>query len=489
MRYAIVDCYTDEPSGLGVPPYLGTYPRYLYGALNDGRNSIYYLTIDDLRYAFSDQRVEINRKTNPKIYNLTKNARNVQEILSSVHEIIVISGINTPGKYLSAVPGSLNEVADFIAAFSARKVLSGPAAIVGTRLQGGKYAEKLRLPIFEEIDFNYKGINTYETLHTERSGEILQQIPYPVVIEIESGKGCDVGKCSFCTEPLKNKVKYRETDAIIAEGKTLADHGAQYFRLGKATCFYSFQHGNAGEIEKLLKGFSSLKPKVLHIDNVNPNKVIFGNGEQITKLVAEHCTEGNIAAFGVESFDLEVVKANKLNTAPDNAVKAIRIINKYGAARGSNGMPKYLPGINLILGLMHERKETLSINHNYLKSFLDEGLLLRRINIRQVVPFEGTLLHELAGLKYLKKNKRHYFSWRKKVRREIDHEMLKRLVPSGTILKDVYMEVHDGNTTFGRQFGTYPLTVGVQEKLELKQLYDVKITDWMLRSITGEIVR
>ena len=44
----ILDCYTDEPAGLGVPPYLGTYPRYLYGQLAD--ESPTYITIDDLRF-------------------------------------------------------------------------------------------------------------------------------------------------------------------------------------------------------------------------------------------------------------------------------------------------------------------------------------------------------------------------------------------------------------------------------------------------------
>ena len=29
----VLDCYTDEPAGLGVPPYLGTYPRYIAGWL------------------------------------------------------------------------------------------------------------------------------------------------------------------------------------------------------------------------------------------------------------------------------------------------------------------------------------------------------------------------------------------------------------------------------------------------------------------------
>ena len=46
MKYTIVDCYTDEASGLGVPPYLGTYPRYIAGYLDEPAS---YLTIDDIR--------------------------------------------------------------------------------------------------------------------------------------------------------------------------------------------------------------------------------------------------------------------------------------------------------------------------------------------------------------------------------------------------------------------------------------------------------
>ena len=87
----------------------------------------------------------------------------------------------------------------------------------------------------------------------------------------------------------------------------------------------------------------------------------------------------------------------------------------------------------------------------------------------------------------MRKNKSKYWSWRKKIREEIDHEMLKRLVESGTVLKNVFMEIYDGNTTFGRQFGTYPLTVGVKNRLELRKFYDIKVTGWMLRSIIGEV--
>jgi len=61
--------------------------------------------------------------------------------------------------------------------------------------------------------------------------------------------------------------------------------------------------------------------------------------------------------------------------------------------------------------------------------------------------------------------------------------MLKRVIPSGTILKDCYAEIYDGNTTFLRQFGTYPLIIGVKGRLELKKFFDVKVTGHMLRSL------
>ena len=60
----LLDCYTDEPAGLGVPPYLGTYPRYIAGYLED----VKYITIDDLRlyknYLLSKKKVKDSQKTN-----------------------------------------------------------------------------------------------------------------------------------------------------------------------------------------------------------------------------------------------------------------------------------------------------------------------------------------------------------------------------------------------------------------------------------------
>ena len=45
----------------------------------------------------------------------------------------------------------------------------------------------------------------------------------------------------------------------------------------------------------------------------------------------------------------------------------------------------------------------------WLKKILDNNLLLRRINIRQVNIFEGTPLHETAGNKFIRKNKKYIY--------------------------------------------------------------------------------
>ena len=306
------------------------------------------------------------------------------------------------------------------------------------------------------------------------------------MIEIETGRGCDIGHCSFCTEPLKSKVEFREKDDVLEEIKVFYDLGARYFRYGKQTCFYTYP-----KVIELLEETRNYCPdiSVLHIDNVNPVKVVMDRSHDITKAIVKYCTSGNIAAFGVESFDKEVIKQNTLNSTPKIAYEAIKIINKYGAERGPDGMPKFLPGINIIFGLLGETKKTNGENMNWLKKIYDDDLMLRRINIRQAAIFEGTMLYEKSKSVYLSKQKKLYWKWRNEIRQKIDFPMLQRIAPSGIILKNCYAEIYDGNTTFCRQFGTYPLIVGVKGRLELKKFYDLEITGHMLRSITGKVAK
>jgi len=482
MRYTILDCYTDEPSGLGVPPYLGVYPRYIFGKYKD----VNYISIDDLRFynlkAIKKKPLKNNKniiKTNIRIYNLTRSFENIEKIIKNTEVLIVILGVHTPGKYLSAVPGTLKEVISLIENFDCKKILTGPA-VFGTQLEGGKFFERADLSIFDEIkDYNFN----FSDLKAREGAYIIKQIPDLRVIEIETGRGCSrLRGCSFCLEPIKHKgVAFRKVDFIVEEIKAFYDLGCRYFRLGKQSCFYSFP-----KIEELLEGIwqECLEIKVLHIDNVNPAMV----DEEKTKLIVKYCTAGNIAAFGVESFDEKVISENNLNSNPEMTLKAVKIINKYGKEIGANGMQKFLPGVNILFGLKGETKKTHEENMRYLKLILKENLLLRRINIRQVNIFAGTDLYKTVGNKFIKKNKKYYWKWRNEIRQKIDCEMLKRLVPADTVLKEVRMEIYDGNTTFGRQIGTYPLIVGVKERLELKKFYDVKVVGHMLRSVVGEVV-
>jgi len=479
MKYTILDCYTDEASGLGVPPYLGTYPRYIYGQLKTEGHEVAYITIDDLRlwkrYKKIKKEPSEKEKTNILIYNLTKN--DAEEVLENTEVLVIVLGVHVPGKYLTALPGTLQEVKDI----NCEKILTGPA-VFGTQLEGGKFYEKVQHD-FEIKDY---GVSFNDLDKFALAGaEILKHIPYRVMIEIETGRGCKVGKCSFCTEPIKSKFVNRKMESVVKEVKAYYKQRARYFRLGKQADFYASDR----PIE-LLQQIRKECPEieVLQIDNVNPNSVVAPGGEEITKAIVEHCTAGNIAAFGVESFDPVVVKENLLNTTPAMAMKAIRIINKYGADRGENGLPKFLPGINIIFGLLGETKETHKKNMEALQQVMDEGLMLRRINIRQVAVLPDTYLEKHGGTKYLRKNKQYYWKWRNEIRQKIDYPMLQRILPKGTIMSDVFTEMYDGKTTFCRQMGTYPLVIGVKGRLPLNKKIKIKVVDYMLRSIVGEVV-
>lgn len=485
MTTTIIDCYTDEPAGLGVPPYLGTYPRYIYGSVND---ECFYLTIDDLRlyskYNLQIPETKPHEKTRINIYNLTKNYLNVPDILKKTTHLIVILGVHVPGKYLSATPGTLKELTPIIKNLKCRKTLTGPAATdYGTQLHGGGFKERTDISYFDKIEPHL--ITDYKEIAKASipGAGIANQIPDLRIAEIETGRGCSrYPGCSYCTEPLKNKLEFRKKDDIIKEVKALFQQGIRHFRLGKQSCFYTY--GTAKEIEELLRPISELGPEMLHIDNANPQMVT----AEKTKVIVNYCTPGNVAALGVESFDEVVQEKNNLNSDNETVYNAVKIINDIGGERAENGMHYFLPGINLLFGLKGESKETHRKNYEHLMRFLHKELLLRRINIRKVTPLEGTKLHKEAGNKYLKKNKKYYWKWRNSIRQDIDYPMLQKIAPQGEVIKNVRAEVFDGKTTFGRQIGTYPLILGVKERLELGKFYNVEVTGHMLRSIIGKVI-
>jgi len=147
-------------------------------------------------------------------------------------------------------------------------------------------------------------------------------------------------------------------------------------------------------------------------------------------------------------------------------------------------LPKLLPGINLLHGLKGEREETYERNRAFLQRVYDEGYMLRRINIRQVMAFDGTDMSE-TGAEIANEHKQLFKRYKKRVREEIDNPMLERVVPPGTVLPDVHLEYHQDGKTFGRQLGTYPLLVGIPGERELDRTIDVAVVDHGYRSVTG----
>ena len=186
---------------------------------------------------------------------------------------------------------------------------------------------------------------------------------------------------------------------------------------------------------------------------------------------------GNLLSFGLESADPRVTEANNLNIDADGCLEAIRMVNTVGRDRGESGMPRLLPGLNFVSGLDGETKETFDLNLGFLKRLLAEDLWVRRINIRQVRPvrreFEPTGLHP------------EFRRFKEAVRATVDHEMLRRVVPEGTVLRDVYLEMHEGHVTYGRQIGSYPILVGLPYDAPLDRFLDAKVVSHGRRSLTA----
>jgi len=111
LKITILDGYVDEPTCLGVPPYISTYPRYIAGAIwkFDKKAHIKYLTIDQIR-----------------------KEKQFLKVLLKSDLIVVIAGISVPGRYLSGYPASPNELVSLMKQLSRPiKILTGPAARYG----------------------------------------------------------------------------------------------------------------------------------------------------------------------------------------------------------------------------------------------------------------------------------------------------------------------------------------------------------------------
>jgi len=470
----IVDGYIDEPASLGVPPYISPHVRAVVGAARDAGAETSYVTIDAVRKSGS---------------------------LPSSDLSIVMAGAGVPGRYLRSLPASLKEIRMLAERLPGTRMLGGPASLdPGYRSLPSFEAVARRDAAAAVFDLIRTGevANRWRTLDEWNRWMVLgadivrshPDFPQPLIAEIETYRGCMrymTGGCSFCIEPLKGAPVFRKPEDVIREAEALNRLGVRNFRLGAQTCIVSYKGRMSGDvvrpnpdaIEKLLSGIAKLDIDILHLDNADPS-VIANNPDESRRILdsmVEHCTSGNVLALGMESADPKVIEANNLNSTPDQVLDAIRIINEMGGERGENGLPRLLPGLNFIVGLDGENEGTLDINLSFLRRVLGEGLLLRRINIRQVMPIRRKFKPGVSHSKFVR--------FKDGVREGIDNPMLQRLVPQGTVLRRIYTELREGNRTFGRQIGTYPILVGFQYPIDSGKFIDAKVVGWGQRSVTA----
>ncbi len=485
----ILDGYVDEPACLGVPPYISPYIRTVAGVLSSRGHAVRYITIDQLR----------------------KEPLRTAE-LNAASVLVMIAGITVPGKYLGGTPATLTEIQQVgHMVRGPKKFIGGPIAF-GYSGEGGQKAVRQVIGGFDALltgepaialDNYLAGNEPAGALDYSRTdpwsiagaGVIDQHPDFPYVMcELETARGCShgaTGGCSFCTEPFYGMPRYRSIAAVAGEVAALHNAGARHFRVGRQPDILAYGAG-AGEfpapvpekLEQLFSGIRTAAPdlKTLHIDNTNPATIARHEdaAREALRAIIRHHTPGDVAAFGMETADPVVVEANNLKASADEVFRAIQIVNEEGGKRRDN-VPELLPGINFVCGLAGETVQTYDLNEQFLDRVLRAGLMVRRVNIRQVMPFEGTPAY---ASNTLGKHDRRFKAFKEYVRSRIDLPMLRRVFPVGTVLNDVRVEV-SGDLSFGRQPGSYPILVGIPLRLPERTVLDAVVVDWGMRSVTA----
>ena len=507
LDVTLVDGYVDEPAHFGVPPYISTYPRYTAGALVDAgvpRDNITYHTIDALR-----------------------EERSRWADVAEADLLVYIGGMTVPGKYVGGTPAEPDEVRELAWTADGTSLIGGPVRFgVGEANEGATETAR------DDLDFDFLAMAdveaaAYDLAHggmegfedryrsNEEIGRWARQGAFVVeehpnhpdylIAELETSRGCPY-RCSFCTEPMYGDPSFRSVDSVTGEVEALYGNGVRDFRLGRQADILAYggdgERPNPEALRALYGGIREVAPDLdtLHLDNMNPITVVEWpeKARAGIEVIAEHNTPGDTAAFGLESADPLVQEENNLNVTAEECFQAVRIVNEAAGWRpggdretapnhgpeAARRLPKLLPGINLLHGLKGEREETYEHNRQFLQRVLDEGLMLRRVNIRQVMAFEGTDMAE-TGASVAHAHKEQFKQYKSEIRETVDNPMLQRVAPPGTVLPDVHLEYHQDGKTFGRQLGTYPLLVAVPGERELGQRLDVAITDHGYRSVTG----
>jgi len=481
IKITVIDGYLDEPSCLGVPPYISPHIRYLWGALLEAGISpvnLNYITIDQLRQNQNDE----------------------LEKMEALDIVILVAGTTVPGHYLGGQPASAAEIKEIgEKIFYPTKVLAGPITLIKKMREKFEAdydiltAEIAALDLYQRLqsaEISAAERNDYINKFAVTGAQVVKKHPnYPhLIAELETFRGCPrASHCSFCSERLKKLTYSRQPEAVSSEVKALAAAGLHHYRLGSQTdlLLYGAQRKsndfklNPAQIRELYRGIRKADPelKVLHMDNMNPAEIARNPDQaaEIIEIITKYNTAGDTAAFGLESADPLVLKKNNIDSTAEENYFAIKLMNEIGGKR-KDGVPKLLPGLNFLHGLIGERKETLNYNYEFLKKLLQDDLMLRRINIRQVV--------RLGSYPEVKYSLGEFKKYKEKINQKINQQMLKRVFPTGVILKDLYSEKKKGSLNYCRQLGTYPILTAVIDQND-DFFEQVKVIDHGYRSITA----
>ncbi|MDD1669438.1 MAG: radical SAM protein [Methanomicrobiales archaeon] len=485
----IIDGYVDEPACLGVPPYIAPQVRSVAGVLLGRGYRVRYHTIDQLR---RDPALVLS--------------------LDRAGMIVMVAGVTVPGKYLGGTPATLGEIEQIGSTLRHPRTFLGGPILFGFSPGGGRRAVQREIAGFSvllegspagALDSFLTGGEPRAEADYRRLGEwlvagapVIRDHPsFPhLMCELETATGCSrsvSGGCSFCTEPFYGPPRFRTVEEIAAEVAALSANGARHFRLGRQPDLLTygvtgneFPRPDPGKLRDLFAGIRKAAPELLtlHIDNVNPGTIARHEEaarEALREIVAGH-TPGDVAAFGMETADPVVVRANNLKATPEEVMQAIRVVNEEGGMR-SEGIPGLLPGLNFVIGLAGETPETFSLNERFLADVLSRGLLVRRVNIRRLMAFPGTRAYTDNTLG---RHDRLFHRFKERVRRDFDRPMIERVFPPGTILRRVIVE-EAGQVSFGRQMGSYPVLVGIPLPVPVRTVLDTIVVDWGMRSITA----
>ena len=342
LAVTIVDGYVDEPAHFGVPPYISTYPRFAAGAAVDAGvppGQVTYHTIDELRE-------DHDRKRD----------------VAGADLFVYVGGMTVPGSYVGGTPAEPDEVRELAWTAEGTSVMGGPVRFgVGEANEGATETER------QNLDYDFLALAdveaaVYDLLHGGLEGfedryrdndeldrwaakgafvvEGHPDHPDYLICELETSRGCPY-RCSFCTEPMYGDPAFRTPDSVVGEVDALADHGVRHFRLGRQADILAY--GGDGEapnpeaLRALYGGIREVVPDLgtLHLDNMNPVTITEHpeKSREGIRVIAEHNTPGDTAAFGLESADPLFQEKNNLLVTAEECLEAVRVVNEAGGWR------------------------------------------------------------------------------------------------------------------------------------------------------------